>query len=137
MHGRQPIRILALHQFGEVCVACLRRSWVLSWPQAAAMSSPRSARTLLLTPPARSVSRKARIASPDGTAVAGGGLVDGDEIDVAELAQRREQCRQFARVLRRVVDARQQHILERHLPIGARDIRCGRRRAPARSDICA
>jgi len=49
-------------------VAYLRRSWVLSWPQAAAISSPRSARTLLLTPPARSVSRKARIASPDGTA---------------------------------------------------------------------
>jgi hypothetical protein len=32
-------------------VACLRRSWGLSWPQAASISSPRSARTLLLTPP--------------------------------------------------------------------------------------
>ena len=44
-----------------------RCSRVESWPQAAAMSSPRSARTLLLTPPARKRSRKARIASPLGT----------------------------------------------------------------------
>src|SRR5579875_1739286 len=54
------------------CAACflptlcaLPRAWVTrvrNWPQAAAMSSPRSARTLLLTPPARRISRNSRMA---------------------------------------------------------------------------
>ncbi len=90
-----------------------------SWPHAAAMSRPRVSRTVAGSRARSSTALERRDRVPR-RAVVHPGRVVGDQVDLEEL--RIEQGGQLPCALGRVVDAREQHVLDEHLAAAERDV---------------